>query len=740
MSVTPSPDAERLHQTVPFQLHAHEQPSPEDSSFSSHTEEVIKYSSRIADRIRGALIPNSEEKTHFLPVINISEIITEDSIRDELERFPSKETLKNAANWAAFIVTPNDRSETGMKKIFALLNMIERADLIEGFIESEGRLCDSDLPFEMKQLNGQSRGYEFLFGKLKYFEMEALFTKQQLFLVPVFGRGIVQVHKYAILPFYEDKNASSNFGHAGTVKKVKLHAAHYNDGTKSVSSISKTSTASGNEEDIMLPCAIKTLHANDFQTRPSSYPASCEKEISNLMRVRDIDQDYLIELLFAYIHDSKYHLVFPWANGNLRSLWRDQYPDPNTPQRNDSLARWVFEQSHRLLQGLKIIHGYGVRRGSNGTRNAGHGTHGDLKPENILWFGEPGNHLDLGKLKISDLGGAQFHTSFSKSLVHLRELHITDTYQAPEAYWVDTVGQSYDTWSLGCVLLEFMTWYFQGWKGVDDFSKSRGVDNDPFSDGTVHGDFVLSRHDRLKRDGHHANSIQKHWLKDRFFHHQPHETSGCGFLAKSKLSVKIQFNQLYQHPMSSQFSTDYLKIIEECLLRVNKEKRVPINDILQRFEKMRDDSKTDVDYWTGCPRKVVHPRTGLSELCSFADLDTGAADDGHVCEARHAVNTRSHFRPLLETILTNDGAVSGLPAKGNHLSPSDGQDIRASQGSFQTGTETLVSPLDRRTMETPGKGGSEEKALESHKRVRVRDCTHQLKSRVQAWIKWGFSK
>jgi len=280
----------------------------------------------------------------------------------------------------------------------------------------------------------------------------------------------------------------------------------------------------------MLPYAIKELDGNGAQ-----YATACQKEINNLTRFCDTDQDYLIELLFAYIHRGRYHLAFPWANGNLRSLWRDKYPDPATPKRNEGLAKWVFRQSYRLVEGLKLIHGYEVKGRLTGERHAPHGTHGDLKPENILFFKSPSDSedtSDLDQLKISDLGGAQFHSVLSKSHVPINGLHTTGAYQAPEAAASEEVAQSYDFWSLGCVLLEFMTWYLQGWKGVEEFSQSRTADYDPMINTTAEGGFFLTRYLEVQKD-----KWNYPFLEDSFFHRRTHRTNQHGFLARNKRSV-----------------------------------------------------------------------------------------------------------------------------------------------------------------------------------------------------------
>jgi serine/threonine protein kinase len=109
-----------------------------------------------------------------------------------------------------------------------------------------------------------------------------------------------------------------------------------------------------------------------------------------------------------------------------------------------------------------------------------HGVHGDLKPENILWFrdfGGPEEGYSLGTLKISDFGLTGFHETLSKSRINVEGMGGSPTYRAPEYDVYHAVSQSYDIWSLACVLLEFVTWYFKGWEGVDQFSKARRLED-----------------------------------------------------------------------------------------------------------------------------------------------------------------------------------------------------------------------------------------------------------------------
>jgi serine/threonine protein kinase len=216
-------------------------------------------------------------------------------------------------------------------------------------------------------------------------------------------------------------------------------------------------------------------------------------EANALKRFVNEDHDHLIKLLATFIHRGEFNLILPHADGNLKDFWMRYHPDANALTRDHGLAIWLVKQMHGLSSAIMKIHGAHVGDTNGGTLakdglNKKHGRHGDLKPENILWFkdswNQSGQSLNslLGILKISDFGSADFHGTHSLH-VPLRHVHsYTPTYRAPECDLAKyepeegLVSPAYDIWCLGCVFLEFVTWYLQGWhgpKGVDGFSTRR---------------------------------------------------------------------------------------------------------------------------------------------------------------------------------------------------------------------------------------------------------------------------
>lgn len=215
--------------------------------------------------------------------------------------------------------------------------------------------------------------------------------------------------------------------------------------------------------------AVKVLNGN-YKLRASTI----DKEVMNLRRFFSRDhQERLIRLLFTFELRGHFHMIFPCADVDLGQFWQRRFPEAKTPVRGDALARWLAHEMLGIAQGLHMIH---LAIGT-GPEAKDYGRHGDIKPENILWFPnrDQGQHtvFPTGVLKISDFGLTDFHSKYSKSNVEVVKTGWTDTYRAPECDVRRCLAQSYDFWSLGCVLLQFVTWYVEGWRGVSKFGKER---------------------------------------------------------------------------------------------------------------------------------------------------------------------------------------------------------------------------------------------------------------------------
>jgi serine/threonine protein kinase len=210
-----------------------------------------------------------------------------------------------------------------------------------------------------------------------------------------------------------------------------------------------------------------------------------EYEVGAFRRLNRLQDMHLIRLLATYEHRGHFHLILPWADGgNLKDLWETQV---QSEARHFGLAMWMSAQLLGLARALQKIHYCREDLNSNDSTSPDggvqeYGRHGDLKPENILWFkdksGIGGERSSLGTLKIADFGFADFHSKHSRSNVQRSAVGgFTQTYSAPEFDVDERVSPQYDIWSFGCIMMQFVVWYLQGWAGVEEFSKARAMDS-----------------------------------------------------------------------------------------------------------------------------------------------------------------------------------------------------------------------------------------------------------------------
>jgi serine/threonine protein kinase len=157
-----------------------------------------------------------------------------------------------------------------------------------------------------------------------------------------------------------------------------------------------------------------------------------------------------------------------------------------------------------MAGGLSQIHDYKTKSGSLDHHRI-YGRHGDIKPDNILVFLDPVDPQSRGTLVITDFGLTRFHSDHTKTYFK-RNIPMTPTYRPPECdMHGGSVSRSFDIWSYGCVLLEFIAWYLGGLELLDNFVQRRktpdpqlsGIKSDQFfeivrSRSTENGDVTLS--------------------------------------------------------------------------------------------------------------------------------------------------------------------------------------------------------------------------------------------------------
>ncbi|KAF5533865.1 serine threonine kinase, partial [Fusarium phyllophilum] len=192
------------------------------------------------------------------------------------------------------------------------------------------------------------------------------------------------------------------------------------------------------------------------------------------LRLAQSPHPHIVPLLASFHRSGSYHFILPLADCDLAMYWRE---NPN-PSLNARALRWFGGQMRGLADALTTIHVGRINKQETGTDI--YGVHGDIKPENILCRG-----CDSGwaTFAFTDFGSSYFHTSkethIPKGLKH------TPVYRAPEIdITTEGITQAYDIWSLGCVFLEAIAWFYDGKAGIAKLIEARFDDsnNNPHRD------------------------------------------------------------------------------------------------------------------------------------------------------------------------------------------------------------------------------------------------------------------
>lgn len=279
---------------------------------------------------------------------------------------------------------------------------------------------------------------------------------------------------------------------------------------------------------------------------------------------------HLIQLLTTFCVEEEgrktFYLVFPWAEGTLWDYWeRNKLRD-----RRDRLARtpWMAREVFEIARALQCVHNErrqhlkqypGLTTGKNAElKKELYGRHGDIKAENILYFS--GNDT----LVISDFGLGRLQTKYSRSNNNPKTLEKSATYRAPEFDLTDgRISRASDVFSLGCMYLEFVTWYLMGYHAVsEDFTEFRMEEDATYG-----------------------------FESDTFFTIENGKP-----IIKSKVQQWIQM--LRRHGDASAYTNQLLDTIEK-MLAPTSEGRIKIQKLTRELDLFRETCERDPSYYGG---------------------------------------------------------------------------------------------------------------------------------------------
>ncbi|KAI1184195.1 kinase-like domain-containing protein [Nemania serpens] len=309
-----------------------------------------------------------------------------------------------------------------------------------------------------------------------------------------------------------------------------------------------------------------------FAVKRSFTEEGWKNEVNALKRLSSLPDSSISKALATFATGGKHYIVFEWAEqGSLRDFWHNN-PDPT--KLVGDVEAWLIEQCSGIAQALEHLHGLAPITPRIGAPNF-HMRHGDIKPENILVFTpspKANTHTEthastvskpsLGQLKLADFGLSKFHKSPTEEEVG-SSAAFSPTYRPPEMDIVESsISRSADIWSLGCVFLEFATWYVLGTAGLDAFGETRfhKSQNVPSRLGEI--------------------------IEDTFFSVEKGRT-GIKVLLNPAVSKTIA--NLREQPRSTKVIRSFLDLIEK-MLEVSKDKRARADYVAETLRKISSDS------------------------------------------------------------------------------------------------------------------------------------------------------
>ncbi|KAK0763518.1 hypothetical protein N5P37_002895 [Trichoderma harzianum] len=497
--------------------------------------------------IRSKLLPENEPMLNqFLPLGDLETILPRTTI--------AKIRQKILAGGHSISDITEKILGSGCKpslKVFATLILMEKVGHITQLLQLE--VHDEMLPLTLKS-DAE------VFQSWSQSDIEAFCERQYTFMAPIFDFPTTQHYHWSRLlrmPFLEPLKWEKGGAH-GQVAKVKIHLQHQ---------VWKTPLNSGTQTSCF---AVKRFIAKDAQG-----VANFNKERAALLKFsgENSGHKHLIKLLLSYQIEDGLHMIFPWADGNLAKFWKKY---PSKPSGKDSL--WLIQQCFGLSDGLSMVHGYNQRLPGYGHEEdiadmdaANRGRHGDIKPENILFFLEPKS--DRGLLVVSDFTLMRFHSDDTINKTVANMVGFSTAYCPPEVQHGSDifVDQKYDIWTLGCVYLEFITWYLLGYDAIRgrSYKTSSGVRVPSFQ--------------TMRRNDHGGSD-------DKYFSHIP------GLPPKVKTSVDTWISMLHKHEHCSDAIHDFLSLIDHYMLVPLPNNRYPMNKVRDELQIIASKCEEDSNY------------------------------------------------------------------------------------------------------------------------------------------------
>ncbi|KAJ3532755.1 hypothetical protein NM208_g8295 [Fusarium decemcellulare] len=538
--------------------------------------------------IRNHMVQSADRNrpSHFLPSHALTGILTQQRVTEALsgQTVPEDQTMtvEHILNTNLVLRDPTVKHTT-RRKLFIILVLVGKLDTIEHFVKEH--IFDSDLPLEvvtfprgkmtLKRCNreGKLRWID-LFTTWEPEDMRAFYNQQWSICAPAFyfhrGTGNMGWPKcYAlsertILPFMSMER--TRLEASTIVYRVELYPGHFVD-----------------RDDWMTSSPGKRYFT--VKELVDSDEEKLKQETRSFRQLTKEANSSVIQLLWSFSRDNRHYLVFPYPEGNLANLW-EKHAKPPARFQDGVGALWFAKQCLGIAEALMVIH-----KGTHSQSQFGamRHFHGDLKPANVIWYGkdydDQPESYSLGVLKLPVLGLTTLYTDGSISQTDASGSEQSLAYQSPELDVLGKISETCDIWSLGCVLLEFVTWYVAGWEQVKCFQEARKLDDKHHN--KVQGTF-FNRVEIQMRPG----AQEKGSVVDV----KPLSLIAAVFCIETTNNLQM-YKKLTIHENSSDFTNDLVYLIQDKILRMHPERRATSTEIYHSLlESYRECQRNPVYY------------------------------------------------------------------------------------------------------------------------------------------------
>jgi len=259
--------------------------------------------------------------------------------------------------------------------------------------------------------------------------------------------------------------------------------------------------------------------------------------------------------------------------------------------------------------------------------------HGDIKADSILWFEDKDDRDDRAdraksndRLVLTGVGLGKLNRKYSRSGVDPKMVHKSSTYKAPEFdLRRGKISILADIFSFGCLCLEFVTWYLEGWDSVSEIFPDYRLEEDIYSQES-----------------------------DIFFTLQEHTKEGETAIIKPK--VREWISRLRKSKHTSAYILQFLELIEEQMLEPEANQRIRIYDLVRELELLA----------MVCRRNPRFYEMGSQNIRHFSDENTSTVADTTFTSKVDTYSTAptsaldSHGHAQLETVQDSRSVISAF--------------------------------------------------------------------------------